>query len=162
MADNHRNTRQRNKSVVCSWNKIKQKRATNEGNAKKKRKKWSDLETKQSVGPFSMARHWLTCDERNEPTTPPRCLQREREREREWRESMPAVTAASGVAQFDHLSLNFEGPASRRHGASVRKIVRGWAICWNFPSLAPYMDPVLRMRTHIYLLSRTNKCVRRT
>lgn len=39
MADNHRNTRQRNKSVVCSWNKIKQKRATNEGNAKKKKEK---------------------------------------------------------------------------------------------------------------------------
>ena len=53
--------------------------------------------------------------EQNEQTSPPRCTRkRERERRREWtpRESMPAATAASGVAQFDHLSLNFEGPAS--------------------------------------------------
>lgn len=164
MADNHRNTRQRNKSVACSWNKIKQKRATNEGNAKKKEKVvwFRDEAISRSIQYGAALAHVWRTKRTNDSSALLAKREGERKREREWRESMPAVTAASGVAQFDHLSLNFEGPASRRHGASVRKIVRGWAICWNFPSLAPYMDPVLPMRTHIYLLSRTNRCVRRT
>lgn len=86
----------------------------------------------------------------------------ERKREREWRESMPAVTAASGVAQFDHLSLNFEGPASRRHGASVRKIVRGWAICETFQVWLPtWTLCYVCVHTYICYHAQTNAYVER-